>query len=113
LSLTREWIRLLREHRRMYSLRVSPALPACTNNVFFSPVVVRIWILSVVPCPFCGVSGRSPEQGAQPFLRVAERRIGEMVVGRAKPRRGFVSTSAYLAVPLNSSDFNLLHICCH
>ena len=42
-----------------------------------------------------------------------------MVVGRAKPRRGFVSTSAYLAVSLNdsgfpgnSSDFTVLHICC-
>ena len=27
------------------------------------------------------------------------------MVGRAKPRRGFVSTSAYLAVPLNDSGF--------
>ena len=35
-----------------------------------------------------------------------------MVVGRAKPRRGFVSTSAYLAVPLSSFDFIILHICC-
>jgi hypothetical protein len=38
----------------MYSLRVSPALSACINNVFFSPVVVRIWILSVVPCARLG-----------------------------------------------------------
>ena len=42
-----------------------------------------------------------------------------MVVGHAKPRRGFVSTSAYLAVPFNDSgfpaysfDFSLIHNCC-
>ena len=35
-----------------------------------------------------------------------------MVVGRAKPRRGFVSTSAYLAVPLSSVDLIIIHFCC-
>jgi hypothetical protein len=115
LSLTREWSRLLSEHLSKYSLTVSPAFCACVCRMSFSSLVRRMWISDVTPCdrfgrgiafcPFCGVSGRSPERDAQPILRVAERRIGEVVVGHAKPRRGFVSTSAYLAVLLNDSGF--------
>jgi len=95
-------------------------LRLCMQNVLF---VTRdtMWISDVtpcallgrgiVPCPFRGVSGRSPEQDAQPFLRVAEGGLEKWWWRRETPQ-GFCGYSAYLAVPLNSSDFMIIHICC-
>jgi hypothetical protein len=70
-----------------------------------------MWISDVTPCarfgrgivpgPFRGVSGRSPEQDAQPFLRVAEGGLEKWWWRRETPQ-GFCGYSAYLAVPLNS-----------
>jgi hypothetical protein len=49
---------------------------------------------------FYGVSGRSPEQDAQPFLRVAEGGLGKWWWRHQTPK-GFCGYSAYLAVSLN------------
>jgi len=46
---------------------------------------------------FCGVSGRSPEQDAQPFLRVAEGGLEKWWWLDETPQ-GFCPDSAYLAV---------------
>src|ERR1039458_3836970 len=110
----------------MYSLTVSPAFCACICRMSFSSLVTRMWISDVtpcarlgrgiVPCPFRGVSGRSPERDAQPFLRVAEGGL-EKWWWRRKTPQGFCGYSAYLAVSLNdsglpgnSSDFTIIHI---
>jgi hypothetical protein len=46
---------------------------------------------------FCGVSGRSPEQDAQPFLRVAEGGLEKWWWLDETPQ-GFCTDSAYLAI---------------
>jgi hypothetical protein len=82
-------------------------------------------------CPllFSGVSGRSPEQDAQPFLRVAEGGLEKWRWLDETPK-GFCPDSAYLAIhrldiqlsPLWRliciiqglySTISLLHVCCH
>jgi hypothetical protein len=57
---------------------------------------------------FYGVSGRSPEQDAQPFLRVAEGGLGKWWWARGTTK-GFRAHSAHLAVSLKHSVSYLLH----
>ena len=54
------------------------------------------------------VSGRSPEQDAQPFLRVAEGGLGKWWWARGTTK-GFRAHSAHLAVSLKHSVSNILH----
>ena len=128
LSLTRERIRLFSEHLLKYSLTVSPAFCACVCRMSFSSHVTRMWISDVTPCarfgrgivhcPFRGVSGRSPERDAQPFLRVAAGGLEKWWWRRETPQ-GFCGYSAYLAVspndsgfPGDSSNFTVIQNCC-
>jgi len=114
LSLTRERIRTFSEHLRKYSRTVSPVFCACVRRISFSSLVTRMWISDVtpcarlgrgiVPCTFRGVSGRSPERDAQPFLRVAAGELEKWWWRRETPQ-GFCGYSAYLAVSLNDSGF--------
>jgi len=121
LSLTREWSRLLSEHLRKYSLTVSPAFSACICRMSFSSLVTRMWISDVtpcarfgrgiVPCPFRGVSGRSPEQDAQPFPRVAAGGL-EKWWWRRETLQGFCGYSAHLAVSLKHLIVIIIHFWC-
>jgi hypothetical protein len=58
-----------------------------------------------------GVSGRDPEQDAQPFLRVAVGGLEKWWWTRGTPK-GFRAYSAHLAVSPNDLDSIVLHICC-
>jgi hypothetical protein len=59
-----------------------------------------------------GVSGRSPEQDAQPFLRVAAGGLEKWWCTRGTPK-GFRAYSAHLAVSLKHFTAIIIHLCCH
>jgi hypothetical protein len=60
------------------------------------------------PLRFCGVSGRSPEQDAQLFLRVAESGLEKWCWLDETPQ-GFCPDSAYLAIQCLAIQFFVLN----